>query len=177
MPGRPFYEFHRLASNLRMTEWQGAILRPQLQRLQEQTETRERNTRYLAEGLRKIPGLDPIDRDPRVTRWGFYYWNFHYRRDQFDDIPRDTFIQAAVAEGVPVGGGAHGRCIYKNPVFQTGDGVMPAYTDVICPVAERVSQEQALSITHRAFLGDTSDMDLILEAFRKIRANTAELKA
>jgi len=47
MPERPVYEFHRLASNLRMTEWQGAILRPQLQRLQDQTETRERNTRYL----------------------------------------------------------------------------------------------------------------------------------
>ena len=177
MPGRPFYEFHRLASNLRMTEWQGAILRPQLQRLQEQTETRERNIRYLAEGLREIPGLDPIDRDPRVTRWGFYYWNFHYRRDQFDDVPRDTFIQAAAAEGVPVGVGAHGKCIYKNPVFQSGDGVMPAYADVICPVAERVSQEQALSITHKAFLGDISDMDLILDAFRKIRDNTDELKA
>jgi len=177
MPGRPFYEFHRLASNLRMTEWQGAILRPQLQRLAEQTETRERNATYLADGLKDIPGLNPIKRDARVTRWGFYFWNFHYRQEQFDGVPRDVFIQAAAAEGVPAGGGAHGKCIYKNPVFQTGAGVMPAYTNVVCPVAERVADTQALSISHRAFLGNTDDMDLILAAFRKVRENTDELKA
>ncbi|MBT3380614.1 MAG: DegT/DnrJ/EryC1/StrS family aminotransferase [Lentisphaerae bacterium] len=176
IPGRPFPETRRLGSNLRMTEWQGAILRTQFQRLTELTENRERNATYLAAGLKDIPGLDPIDRDPRVTRWGFYFWNFHYRQEEFDGVPRSTFIQAAAAEGVPVGAGAHGGCIYKNPVFQNADGVMPAYTKVVCPVAERVGDSQALSITHKAFLGTTDAMDMILAAFRKIRENTDELK-
>jgi len=158
-----------------MTEWQGAILRTQLQRLPDLTETRECNASYLADGLSGIPGLDPIDRDARVTRWGFYFWNFHYRQDEFDGVPRDVFIQAAAAEGVPVAAGAHGKCIYKNPVFQNPDGVMPAYTNVVCPTAERVGDTQALSISHRVFLGDTDDMDLILAAFRKVRENTNEL--
>ena len=174
---RPFYEFHRLASNLRMTEWQGAILLTQLARLDEQTDTREANARYLAEGLADIPGLDPIERDERVTRWGFYYWNFHYRQDEFEGIPRDVFIKAAGAEGVPVGVGAHGKPIYGNPVFGTVNlGHTAEEYAARCPVAERVAAEQSLSITHRAFLGGREDMDLILEAFRKVRASTDELR-
>lgn len=176
IPGRPFYEFHRLASNLRMTEWQGAILRAQLQRLPEQTRLREENATYLAAGMREIPGLEPIRRDPRVTRWGFYYWNFHYHEEALGGVSRAAFIKAAQAEGIPVGPGAHGGCIYKNPVFQTGDGTMPAYTNVFCPVAERVSTRQVLSIGHRVFLGTTADMDRILDAFRKLAANVDELR-
>lgn len=169
--GRPFYEFHRVASNLRMTEWQGAILLAQLSRLDEQTETRERNTRYLARGLQEIPGVEPLERDPRVTRWGFYYWNFKYRQDQFDGIHRDTFLKAMQAEGVPMGVGAHGQPIYRNPVFRD-----QGYENIRCPEAERIYATEALSIGHRAFLGGQEDMDLILEAVRKVRANTGELR-
>ena len=188
--GRPFYEFHRVASNLRMTEWQAAILLVQLSRLDEQTETRERNMRYLADGLREIDGVDPIDRDPRVTRWGFYYWNFKYRQEQFDGVPRDKFLEAMRAEGAPMGVGAHGQPIYQNPLFQSMNfgrtgcpikcplyGKSVDYTKVHCPEAERIYETEALSISHAVFLGEREDMDLILEAIRKVRANTDELKA
>ena len=169
--GRPFYEFHRVASNMRMTEWQGAILLCQLARLDEQTETRERNIKHLAEGLKDIPGVDAIDRDPRVTRWGFYYWNFHYRQDEFEGLPKSKFKAAVSAEGVGIGDGAHGAPIYGNPVFQSMN-----LGDIHCPVAERLHASQSLSITHRAFLGGIEDMDLILEAIRKVRDNVDELK-
>jgi len=187
--GRPFYEFHRVASNLRMTEWQGAILLVQLSRLDEQTETRERNATYLAEGLKDIDGLEPIERDPRVTRWGFYYWNFKFREEEFDGITRDKFIEAARAEGVPVGIGAHGEPIYRNPLFQSMNfgrtgcpvkcplyGRPVDYSKVYCPEAERIYRSEALSISHAAFLGEREDMDLILEVFRKIRDNVDELR-
>ena len=189
LAGRPFYEFHRVASNLRMTEWQAAILLTQLTRLDEQTEARECNIAHLTEGLKEIDGIDPIDRDPRVTRWGFYYWNFKYRQEQFDGVPRDKFLEAAQAEGVPIGVGAHGDPIYQNPLFQAMNfgrtgcpvkcplyGKPVDYAKVHCPEAERIYQTEALSIGHRHFLGGTEDMDLILEAFKKIRAHTDELK-
>ncbi len=188
--GRPFYEFHRVASNLRMTEFQGAILLSQLQRLEEQTMTRERNSAYLAKGLKEIEGVDPIDRDPRVTRWGFYFWNLHYRQEQFGGLPREKFLQAVQAEGVPINVGAHGQPIYQNPLFQSMNfgrtgcpvkcplyGKPINYQETHCPNAERLYTTQALAIPHSIFLGDTTaDMDLILDAIRKVRENVGEIK-
>ena len=89
---RPFYEFHRVASNLRMTEWQGAILRQQLKRLDDQIATRTRNYERLIEGFKDIDGIDPIALDERVTRWSFYYWNFRYNPEAFGGVPRDTIL-------------------------------------------------------------------------------------
>jgi len=189
LPGRPFYEFHRVASNLRMTEWQGAILTEQLKRLDGQVETREKNSAYLAKGMEDIEGVRAIRRDPRVTRWGFYYWNFHFEKNDFAGLPRDRFIQALQAEGVPIGVGAHGMPIYRNPLFQSMNfgrtgcpikcplyGKEVDYMKTYCPTAERLFEKQALSITHRVFLGDESDMDLILDAIRKVRENVDELR-
>jgi dTDP-4-amino-4,6-dideoxygalactose transaminase len=81
-------------SNFRMPEFIAAILLAQLTRLDEQVETRERNFTYLAEGLKEIDGVEPFERDPRVTRWSIYYWNFRYKQEEFDDIPRDKFLEA-----------------------------------------------------------------------------------
>jgi len=173
-----------------MTEWQGAILLAQFTRLDEQIETRERNGAYLDQGLKEIQGVNPLDRDPRVTRWGFYYRNFIYDQAAFGGVPRDTFIQAVRAEGAPIGAGAHGRPIYQNPVFlemnfgETGCPIKcPLYgqpvdfTKVYCPQAEHASTNVALSIPHGNFLGGTEDIELILEAIRKVRANIGELKS
>jgi len=188
MLGRPFYEFHRVASNLRMTEWQGAILLAQFSRLDEQIEVRERNYQYLAQGLKEIEGVDPIDQDERVTRWGFYYWNFRYDVERFDGVSRDVFLEAVSAEGAPIGVGAHGKPIYRNPLFESMNfgrtgcpircplyGKPVDFGEVFCPQAEHVFANVALSIPHACFLGDQEDMDLILEAIRKVRANTDEL--
>jgi hypothetical protein len=51
------------------------------------------------------------------------------------------------------------------------------YSKVSCPEAERVYAEEACSFPHAIFLGEVEDMDVILEAFRKLRENTDELRA
>jgi dTDP-4-amino-4,6-dideoxygalactose transaminase len=175
-----------VVANFRMAEWPAAVMLVQLTRLDEQIETRERNFTYLAEGLREIDGIEPFERDPRVTRWSIYYWNFMYKQEKFDDIPRDRFLRAVRAEGAPIGVGAHGGPIYQNPLFQsmTNGNTWPVkcpglkidYTKSRCPEAERIYHSEALSIGQSAFLGDREDMDLILEAIRKVRANTDELR-
>ena len=173
-------------SNFRMPEWTAAVLLKQMTRLDEQIETRERNFTYLAEGLKEIDGVEPLTRDPRVTRWSIYYWNFKFKQDEFDGISRDKFLRAVNAEGAPIGVGAHGRPIYQNALFQamSSDNTWPIkcpsceidYTKVHCPEAERIYQTEALNIPQPNFLGGTEDMDLILEAIRKVRANTDELR-
>jgi len=162
-----------MTSNFRMPELVAAILYTQLQRIDDQIETRERNFTYLAERLKEIDGIEPFDRDPRVTRWSIYYWNFRYNQKKFDDISRDKFLQAVNAEGAPIGVGAHGRPVYLNPLFLSMD---ERYTKTHCPEAERIYETEALCISHPCFLGDKEDMDLIFGAVKKVRDNTDELK-
>ena len=50
------------------------------------------------------------------------------------------------------------------------------YSQLHCPNAERVYTEEVCSFSHAMFLGELDDMDLILEAFKKLRENTDELK-
>src|SRR5262249_40671825 len=61
-----------LGHNYRMTEFQAAVLLAQLERLDEQTALRERNTARLEQGLRQIPGLGLLPRDNRIARQASY---------------------------------------------------------------------------------------------------------
>jgi dTDP-4-amino-4,6-dideoxygalactose transaminase len=188
-PNRPFYEHHIPCTNIRMTEWQGAIGNAQLARLEAQTITRERNVTYLAKQLADIDGFAPIYRDPRVTRWGFYFWHFKYLGAQFADIKRDTVMSALNAEGLRVHTG-HTHPVYRNPIFQemnfgrTGHpitcsfyGKVIDYRSVNCPESERIYAEEALCLPHATFLGPQCDMDRILDVLRKLGNNRDDLLA
>jgi dTDP-4-amino-4,6-dideoxygalactose transaminase len=196
--GRPFYEHHVPASNLRMTEWQGAIGLAQLSRFEEQTSTRERNSRYLAAGLARLNregvGVAPLERDERVTRWGFYMWHFKFLPERWDGVTRDQFLRALRAEGVPCGTG-HTQPLYKNPLFldaehafgRTGFPVRSApytqrggamdYSKVVCPQTERIYATEAVVLGHALFLGPQSDMDAILNAIEKLWRHQHELRS
>jgi len=196
--GRPFYEHHVPASNLRMTEWQGAIGLAQLSRFEEQTSTRERNSRYLAAGLARLNregvGVAPLERDKRVTRWGFYMWHFKFLPERWDGVTRDQLLRALRAEGVPCGTG-HTQPLYKNPLFldaehafgRTGFPVRSApytqrggamdYAKVVCPQTERIYATEAVVLGHALFLGPQSDMDAILGAIEKLWRHRHELRS
>jgi dTDP-4-amino-4,6-dideoxygalactose transaminase len=196
LKGRPFYEHHVPASNLRMTEWQGAIGLAQLSRLEAQTETRERNSRRLAAGLEALRrdgvGVAPLRRDERVTRWGFYMWHFKFLPEPWEGVTRDDFRRALRAEGVPNGTG-HTQPLYRNPLFldaerafgrtgfpvrgepYTAAGGAMDYTRVVCPETERIHTTEAVHLGHPLFLGPESDVDAILEAIEKIWRHRDEL--
>ena len=174
--------------NMRMTNMQAALLLSQLERLDEQVETRERNMAYLVKGMEQIEGIHPIPRDERVTRWCFYYWDFRFVSDEFGGISRGRFMEALGAEGVSCGVGAHGQPIYNEGPFADADLFdrlgLPReylgdraidYSKVLCPEAERVYHEEVCSFGHAMFLGDTDDMQLILDAFQKILKHVDEL--
>ncbi len=169
--GRPFTDFYNVASNLRMTEFQAAVLLGQLTRLDEQVEKRERNAAYLAEGMQNIPGLRPLHRTPEVTRWSFYYWNFQYVSAEMNGLSRSTFIKALGAEGVPVMPGAHGGPIYHHPVLKASNDVIIT----ACPEAERIGADEALCLNHAIFLTEQTDMDLILAAMDKVSRQAGDL--
>jgi dTDP-4-amino-4,6-dideoxygalactose transaminase len=101
MPGEWFYSHFIYGSNYRLSEWQGAILKVQLDRLEEQTLDRHRNGRLLDKLLAEIPGITPQKCDPRCTRNGQYAYILHVNGEQFAGISTDNFIAALNAEGIP----------------------------------------------------------------------------
>jgi dTDP-4-amino-4,6-dideoxygalactose transaminase len=181
--GRPWYEFHRLGWNYRLTEFQAAILRCQLGRLDAQNRVRMRNALRLAKGLASIDGIRPLVHDPRTTVHGYHIFMFRYDEPRIG-IPRESFVKALVAEGIPVTGG-YAFPLYRNPMFLEKrfiNGGFPLGTvyhgdvdygafEVKCPVAERACRYEAMWLPQNVLLGNEEDMEDVVEAVRKVLAN------
>ncbi|MDR7545401.1 MAG: DegT/DnrJ/EryC1/StrS family aminotransferase [Armatimonadota bacterium] len=68
IPGGEWYKHHRLGWNLRMTEFQAALLLAQMDRLDEQIARRARNAAALvAEGIPATPGYPPLHTMSAIT--------------------------------------------------------------------------------------------------------------
>lgn len=167
-----------LGHNYRMTEFQAAILLAQLERLEEQTELRERNVARLEEGLKQIGGLSLLPRDARITRQASYHYVFKFNSEGFAGVHRDAFVAALNAEGVPSDGRFY-EAVYKSSLFEFADEKYPAWArskrEFHCPVAERAGYEESVWLPHQIFLGSEKDVDDALAAIQKIKENVAEL--
>ncbi len=164
-----WYQHELLGLNLRMTEWQGAILVAQLQRLEEQVPLRERNVRYLSAGLDRLGGLSPLPSDPRVTRHARHLLVLRYNPQAFGGHSRQDFLAALTAEGItPVSQGYGG--LHHTPAvrqaMQSGFRVDP--DDLHLPCTEQAAEE-TVWIAQNAFLGTQNDMEDILTAIEKIK--------
>ncbi len=101
IPGGEWYEHHRLGWNLRMTEFQAAILLAQMDRLDDQITLRAENAARLDALLREVEGIEPLAVPPQVTRHARYLYVFKHRAEAFGGLPKSRFIEALVAEGIP----------------------------------------------------------------------------
>lgn len=183
LEGGVWYEHHLVSGNYRMGELQGALLNSQMERLEEQAETRERNGRYLAEELAKIPGILPQKRTADCTRHGYHLFLFRIDREAFG-VGREALIEALGAEGVPASGG-YPIPLYRQPLFLSRafgpyaglppGRTAPDYSRVSCPSCERICAAEGAWLEQRLLLGSREDMDDIARAFRKIREGREEL--
>src|SRR3954468_21016405 len=71
--GRPWKDGRAgFGGNYRITEFQAAVLLPQLARFEKQLETKNANLKILREKLRKVPGITILEPKAKVTRQGLY---------------------------------------------------------------------------------------------------------
>jgi dTDP-4-amino-4,6-dideoxygalactose transaminase len=181
-PGRPGYEHAIVASNYRLTEIQAAIGLGQLELLPDQVRQRQAAQRFLVSELAKIGGLSALKPDPRISRRGFYFLVLRYDSRHFAGLPRDRFVDALRAEGVPCGIG-YGMPLYRQPAFGR-DALepfyprgtrLPDYATERLPVAEEFCANQQVTIPHPVLLADDAGLQSILDAVAKIKVHAEEL--
>jgi dTDP-4-amino-4,6-dideoxygalactose transaminase len=172
------------SANLRMTEFQGALLLSQMEGAEQRAKTRNENAAYLSSMLREVPGIVPARMYEGCTRNAYHIYMFRYQPEKFGGLSRHMFLKALNAEGIPCSGG-------YSPLNKEGfirDALNSrAYIKVYgkaeienwedrnrCPENDKLCKE-AVWFMQNMLLGPRSDMDEIAEAVRRINVHAAEL--
>jgi perosamine synthetase len=171
-------------ANLRLTEFQGALLLAQLQRQAELTRRREENGALLNELLEAVPGVRAKRTYPGTTRHGYHLYMLDYDPDQFAGMPKRRFLQAVGAEGVPISGGY--SALNKQPFveqFLTSRGFGRIYPKQrldeyrernLCPVNDTLIQTTCW-LPQTVLLGTREQMHAIAEAFARVQKHAGEI--
>ncbi len=172
--------------NYRMTEIEATIASEQLKKLESLLVPRIAAAAYLTRRLGKLPGLTPPVTQPQ-TRHGFYVYALRYDAAK-TGVSRDKLVAALKAEGLPIFPG-YVRPIYLQPAYQKRialgrDGFPfnladaknpPSYQRGICPVTERMHEQELLytNICH----ADIKEQDLedFCAGFEKVFAQLHDL--
>ncbi|WP_419857897.1 DegT/DnrJ/EryC1/StrS family aminotransferase [Candidatus Palauibacter irciniicola] len=140
--------------NLRMTEFQAALLLAGLERLPAEQAIRRQAMDALAKGLAEIDGLRTPDRDERITAHGCHI--FMVRLDgsvlvanRRKDRDKGWVIAALRAEGIPAHPG------YTTPLERA------------LPVCERLCRT-TIWIKHQVLLAGAAQMQDVVNAFGKV---------
>jgi dTDP-4-amino-4,6-dideoxygalactose transaminase len=186
--GRPFYEHYTASGNYRLSEFQGALLLAQLERLEDQTQRRWDNACYLDTLLKDYPCLRLQRTDPWVTRSSVHVYAARYLAEAMPGVPRQKFLEALYAEGVPTTGGWP-HALYRNPVFSQMNfgrkghpytcsfyGKAVDYNACQCPATEQLCRE-AVWLSQTLFLAGREDMRDIARVIEKVWDNREALRA
>ncbi len=172
------FTYQSTGANLRLTEFQAAILTAQMTRLEEQSRRREMNAAYLTSQLSGIAGMTPQKLYPGCTRNAWHLYMFRYQPEAFAGLTRERFIAAMRAEGIPVSSGysplnrepflenvlnSRGfRRIYgEKRLAQWREKNQTPQNDQLC--------QEALWLTQTMLLDTREGMDQIVEAVRKVQ--------
>jgi len=188
--GHPWYQHFVLASNARMTEFQGALLLGQLSRLPEQNARRSANARLLDQLLGEVEGIAPLETLPSTTGHSHHIYMFRYAPQAFAGLDKRRFVAALQAEGIGGAFAGYTMPLYKNPLFTEKNffgGAWPldswehsrqldyAAFEERCPVSEYACATEAVWIPQTMLLADEQAMHDIAGAIRKVQAHAKEL--
>jgi L-glutamine:2-deoxy-scyllo-inosose/3-amino-2,3-dideoxy-scyllo-inosose aminotransferase len=174
------------SGNYRITDFQAALLTEALRRLPQGNKVRERNAVYFNSQLAKLPGVQPMRRDKRETAEAYYNFSFRYNQGQFKGLPVTRFREALTAElGCRVEASYQplNDCSLYAPrtkpwryklTPEHWRRINPRQFDL--PMCHRIHDKQSVCFHHTVLMGTKADMDLILEAIRKIYDNASELR-
>ena len=166
--GGEWYEHVRLGWNLRMTEFQAAVLLEQMKRMPAQQAHRTEAAAYLSDRLRMIPGVVPLKVPDGVTAHSWYSYHWRWLGAADGGLPKPDFAEALRAEGVPVFGGytpLNRNQAVRDEIVRLG-GTKPGP----CPNAERAETDEILMFSMPILMGTHADLDDVAAAVAKVAA-------
>jgi dTDP-4-amino-4,6-dideoxygalactose transaminase len=178
--GEWFYHHPTVGSNLRMTEWQGAVLRAQLARFPEQNRVRNANAVALNAALDEIPGLRTPRRDPRMDTQGNYCFVVHYDAERFAGLSLRGFERALAADGIPMGvsyPALNELAVFRSQNFGPrlrASAPTIDYTSLRLPRAEHAARS-TVWLQHRLLLAEREDVLDVARAAARIQAHAADI--
>ena len=188
--GRPYGSVKRtsgypiIGTNRRMTEYQAAVGLSQIKRLEKDTQRRNENAEYLTSRIKDIPGIVPHKLYDGVTRAAYHLYPFRYKKEYFNNAPRDKFLAALRAEGVPCSGGYGPQ--YRDGLIEAALNSKNFKRSFPKARLDKYRQElnypgndqlckEAVWIGQNMLLGSRSDTGDIADAIQKIYENRDKL--
>ncbi|MFE7130174.1 DegT/DnrJ/EryC1/StrS family aminotransferase [Streptomyces sp. NPDC057638] len=159
--GGAWYDHPRLGWNLRMTEFQAALLHPQLDLLDPWIDQRATNATALAHALSSVPGLDLLPAPPGTTRHTWHLALLRYTPSAFGGRPTADFLTAMAAEGVPLAAGY--RSLTREPAVAPQLGRFAS-----CPVAEEAGAS-VVWLRQELLMAEEGAMADVAEAAEAVR--------
>ena len=176
-----------LGFNFRLGEIEAAIGRVQLGKLPAAVERRYLAGKNLAKILEDLPGIRLPLFDQEISH-AFYIFAIGLDLEVMG-VSRDTVVAALQAEGVPwlYGGyqNIHLQPMYQRKVAYGRDGFpwnlhpeeeRPDYEKGICPVAEKLHDQEVICLQICQHDYDARQTELVGEAFLKVWKNLEELR-
>ena len=114
-----------------MQQSQALILLSQMKRFEKDNDIDWIMHLYLDKKLKKIPGIIPCKLAPGGgTRSAYHLYALRYIKEKFNNVPKDKFLEALRAEGIPgsSGYGAQNKYEFIEKVL-TSKGYKRLYSD------------------------------------------------
>lgn len=164
--GGEWYEHVRLGWNLRMSEFQAAVLIAQMARMPAQQIKRAAAAAYLDAELSKIPGVVPLKVPDGVTAHSWYTYHWRWLGAAEGGLPKMAFAAALRGEGIPL---FHGYTpLNRNAAVRAEIARLGGAEPAACPNAERAESDEVLMFAMPILLGTREDLDDVVRAVAKV---------
>jgi L-glutamine:2-deoxy-scyllo-inosose/3-amino-2,3-dideoxy-scyllo-inosose aminotransferase len=173
------------SGNYRITEFQAALLVEGLKRLPEQNMIREQNAKYIETLFKDIPGIHSMETDPRETKKAYFNFSFRYSQEEFKGVPVQKFRNALTKElGIdvePCYEPLNNCSLYVPLTKPARHNLNREYWNSLdpsrfkLPVCEKIYKEESICLHHKVLMGRKDNMDMIVEAIKKIYNHSDEL--
>src|SRR5690625_1296847 len=162
-----WYQHEEIGLNLRMTEFQAAILLAQMTRAREQLLLREKNAKLLNRLLQDVQGVKLLERDKRITNHAYHIYMLKLDPELGRKVGKEKVIEQITAEGIPVTSGYvplhKNEAVLREIKELTGEN--PQFN---CPLTERLAENEVIWVRQSIMMSDEEMIYDVAKAFKKV---------